>query len=471
MFDDLTKPDSFITKEPKIALEQIELGEQTRRKIERLLQEQTMGHVIRASGLKPRYRALFHGAAGTGKAQPLYSKILTPSGWVSMGDIKIKDVVLTPSGNTGIVTNIFPQGKKAIVKITLEDNRVVECCEDHLWKVSRKKSNDAPFKITTAKTLLHSKKKAWIPVCKLDNNPIAQSSWTKSLLDEILKDKKKITTFSTISKELSSDLQKLCWSLGLICKIKKTKNYYRLFIKDASKIKIKKIEKTKEEVEMQCISIDHPEHLYITDNYVVTHNTIAAEAIAHHLNKQLHIFNLETISANDPDEATKTVMDAFRYINTSSDVFLFDEFDAIASSRSADGTISTAARRTSNALLIAFEQITSHAILICATNFISTVDPAFRRRFDTICKFVLPSIDERETIIRGTLKKYRMHAPDDDIYQAAKGTEGLSFHEAEELTLCAIKTALLQKKNSVNLIPEIPGALERRNTFKQTHDV
>lgn len=199
-----------------------------------------------------------------------------------------------------------------------------------------------------------------------------------------------------------------------------------------------------------------------------TGKTLGAEAIAFHLNKSLHIFNLESISGTNPDDAMKTIMNGFRYINQSADVFLFDEFDAIANNRNASSD--STARRTSNALLIAFEQVTSPAILICATNFIETVDPAFRRRFDTICKFELPSIDERIAIMKMVLQKFHMTSPQDDIKEAAKGTEGLSYHEAEELALAAVKTALLQKTNKVNLIPEIPASLERRNTFKQMID-
>jgi len=199
-----------------------------------------------------------------------------------------------------------------------------------------------------------------------------------------------------------------------------------------------------------------------------TGKTLGAEAIAFHLNKKLHIFNLESISGTNPDEAMTTVMDGFRYINQSSDVFLFDEFDAIANNRNSSSDATS--RRTSNALLIAFEQVKSPAILICATNFIDTVDPAFRRLFDTISKFELPSIDERIAIMKMILRKFKMTAPEDDLKEAAKGTEGLSYHEAEELTTAAVKTALLQKVTTVNLIPEIPAALERRNTFKQTID-
>jgi SpoVK/Ycf46/Vps4 family AAA+-type ATPase len=200
-----------------------------------------------------------------------------------------------------------------------------------------------------------------------------------------------------------------------------------------------------------------------------TGKTLGAEAIAHHLNKHLHIFNLEALSGTNPDEAMHTVTLAFEAINASDDIYLFDEFDAIASARNASGANQTN-RRTSNALLIAFEQIHSQAILICATNFITTVDPAFRRRFDTICKFDLPPIDERERILKKTLEKYGMRAPEDDILQAAKASENLSYHETEEIAIAAIKTALLKQTKIAALIPEIPSALERRHTFKSASD-
>lgn len=37
---------------------------------------------------------------GTGKAQPLYSKVLTPKGYVAMGDIKVGDNVIAADGST-----------------------------------------------------------------------------------------------------------------------------------------------------------------------------------------------------------------------------------------------------------------------------------------------------------------------------------------------------------------------------------
>jgi len=73
------------------------------------------------------------GPAGSGKAQPLDSKILTPSGWKLMGDIKVNDLVSTPKGGISKVVAVFPQGKKDIYKVTFHDGASTRCCEEHLW--------------------------------------------------------------------------------------------------------------------------------------------------------------------------------------------------------------------------------------------------------------------------------------------------------------------------------------------------
>lgn len=70
-----------------------------------------------------------------GKAQPLTSKIYTPNGFTLMGNIKIGDQVLTPSGTIAFVEDIFPQGVVDIYKVTFNDGTFAECTQDHLWEV------------------------------------------------------------------------------------------------------------------------------------------------------------------------------------------------------------------------------------------------------------------------------------------------------------------------------------------------
>jgi len=75
-----------------------------------------------------------HGSAGTGKAQPLYSKVLTPTGWKFMGDLEVGDYVVTPEGKQSEIKGVFPQGIKDIYTITFSDGSVTECCKEHLWE-------------------------------------------------------------------------------------------------------------------------------------------------------------------------------------------------------------------------------------------------------------------------------------------------------------------------------------------------
>lgn len=77
-----------------------------------------------------------YGSAGTGKAQPLYSKVLTPNGWTTIGEVKVGDYVLTPSGKKRKICGIFPQGKKQIYEIIFHDGSKTRCCLEHLWEIN-----------------------------------------------------------------------------------------------------------------------------------------------------------------------------------------------------------------------------------------------------------------------------------------------------------------------------------------------
>ena len=71
----------------------------------------------------------------SGKAQPLWSHVLTPSGWRQIGDLEIGDVVVGQNNDNGKVLRIFPQGIKEFYRITFDDDTYAECCDDHLWNV------------------------------------------------------------------------------------------------------------------------------------------------------------------------------------------------------------------------------------------------------------------------------------------------------------------------------------------------
>lgn len=65
--------------------------------------------------------------------QPLDAKILTPSGWTTMGDIKIGSEVISRDGMPTKVLGVYPKGTKSVYKVTTTDGTSTECCGDHLW--------------------------------------------------------------------------------------------------------------------------------------------------------------------------------------------------------------------------------------------------------------------------------------------------------------------------------------------------
>ena len=75
------------------------------------------------------------GGAGCGKASPHSSRVLTPSGWTTMGEIKVGDVVTTPDNGFGRVLGKYPQGVIPVYKLTFADGRTARASGDHLWKV------------------------------------------------------------------------------------------------------------------------------------------------------------------------------------------------------------------------------------------------------------------------------------------------------------------------------------------------
>jgi len=78
--------------------------------------------------------------AGTGKAMPLDTPILTNNGWVLMGDIKVGDMVASVDGTFAKVKGVYPQGLRPTNIVYFSDNTNTECCDEHLWFT--KTSND-----------------------------------------------------------------------------------------------------------------------------------------------------------------------------------------------------------------------------------------------------------------------------------------------------------------------------------------
>ena len=86
------------------------------------------------------------GGPGTGKAQPLDARVLTPTGFRPIGDLRPGDLVISAEGAPVAVRSIHPQGVKPIYRVAFADGRATRCCDDHLWKVWTRTSVWSPAK-------------------------------------------------------------------------------------------------------------------------------------------------------------------------------------------------------------------------------------------------------------------------------------------------------------------------------------
>lgn len=75
------------------------------------------------------------GPRGCGKAQPLYSKVLTPAGWKTMGDMLPGMEVISGDGHVTKVLGVFPQGERPIYEIALNDGTAFRVADNHLNRV------------------------------------------------------------------------------------------------------------------------------------------------------------------------------------------------------------------------------------------------------------------------------------------------------------------------------------------------
>ena len=67
----------------------------------------------------------FHGAPGGGKAQPLYSKLLTPDGWIEMADAHVGQEVYAGDGTVTVIDGVFPQGSRKVYELHFSDRTSV----------------------------------------------------------------------------------------------------------------------------------------------------------------------------------------------------------------------------------------------------------------------------------------------------------------------------------------------------------
>lgn len=156
------------------------------------------------------------GAAGTGKAQPLNTTIPTPNGNIRMGDLKIGDMVYNRYHQPVKVSGIFDQGVLLSYLVRFESGRFTECSMNHLWTVVIGNSDDSNEQVMELHEILQyyrAGQNVYVPM--VSDSPSEPHKYDK----------------------------------------------------------IVAIESTYTAKPMRCIYVDDPEHLYLTNDNIVTHNT------------------------------------------------------------------------------------------------------------------------------------------------------------------------------------------------------
>lgn len=70
-----------------------------------------------------------------GKALQEDTPVATPTGWRAINTLHIGDEVLHPSGKFTKIEGVFPQGLRAMYRVTFTDGAETICDEEHLWTV------------------------------------------------------------------------------------------------------------------------------------------------------------------------------------------------------------------------------------------------------------------------------------------------------------------------------------------------
>lgn len=97
--------------------------------------------------------------ADTMGPQPLDARVLTPTGWATIGDVAVGDEVVDPAtGASTRVAEVLSQGIRPIYRLTFTDGSSTRAADTHLWEVTTAddKAHGRPRKIRTTAQLLES---------------------------------------------------------------------------------------------------------------------------------------------------------------------------------------------------------------------------------------------------------------------------------------------------------------------------
>lgn len=239
----------------------------------------------------------FGGVLGSGKLLDINELVLTPKGWVRNGDLQIGQYVSTPFGKPAKITEIYDHKDKDIYELETIDGRKSMCGIEHLWTFYTQKKGLSfldGIRTETTKDIicrLRKKQSCYLPIhdykCIVDDSEIDDFKLFISTC--VSQNKLKVKsryTYSTSNKYVLDKIIQYARRLSYSPTYKFDGIEYKIHIYKYNRIRIKSIKK-KYKNDARCILIDDDLHLYITNDFIVTHNTAGAILkCAYHLNNK-----------------------------------------------------------------------------------------------------------------------------------------------------------------------------------------
>lgn len=226
-----------------------------------------------------------------------------------IGDIVVGDKIYDDKGNLVEVVGVYPQGKVTTYRVVFEDGRNVICCGNHQWRVN----HGGKWHVRSLRAIAGLDYKSMsipvgealnYPTAKLPVPPSAYASMLaaylggyggdmffdkyvckkflrssidqkKDFIENFIRSFRNVVTgeeeltLSHIDMDVINFVQRMFWASGWYAKLEGNK---LILSRNRKELKIRSISIYGKE-HATCITVDNNSHLFLTTNYIVTHNT------------------------------------------------------------------------------------------------------------------------------------------------------------------------------------------------------
>lgn len=226
-----------------------------------------------------------------------------------IGNIVVGDKIYDDKGNLVEVVGVYPQGKVTTYRVVFEDGRNVICCGNHQWRVN----HGGKWHVRSLRSIAGLDYKSMsipvgealnYPTAKLPVPPSAYASMLaaylggyggdmffdkyvckkflrssidqkKDFIENFIRSFRNVVTgeeeltLSHIDMDVINFVQRMFWTSGWYAKLEGNK---LILSRNRKELKIRSISIYGKE-HATCITVDNDSHLFLTTNYIVTHNT------------------------------------------------------------------------------------------------------------------------------------------------------------------------------------------------------